>query len=96
MEQDEAMGEQKSRGKPSLSPSLLTDIFGDAAKSSTNGAGRSTQRITQAWPSDQVLATHSVLNASKTFLASLVLATKFVQDKVYSKQDTCEAERLGR
>lgn len=37
-------------------------------------------------PSSQVLATHPLLDARRTFLSSLVLATKFIQDKAYSNK----------
>ncbi|KAG8928746.1 hypothetical protein FRC01_005422, partial [Tulasnella sp. 417] len=39
-----------------------------------------------AAPATQVLATHPLLDARRTFLASLVLATKFIQDKAYSNK----------
>ncbi|KAG9017542.1 hypothetical protein FRB90_000888 [Tulasnella sp. 427] len=37
-------------------------------------------------PTTQILATHPLLDARRTFLASLVLATKFIQDKAYSNK----------
>lgn len=36
--------------------------------------------------SNQVLATHPLLDARRTFLTALVLATKFIQDKAYSNK----------
>ncbi|KIO33409.1 hypothetical protein M407DRAFT_3963 [Tulasnella calospora MUT 4182] len=46
---------------------------------------KASKATTPAAPT-QVLATHPLLDARRTFLASLVLATKFIQDKAYSNK----------
>ncbi|KAG8901348.1 hypothetical protein FRB99_005384 [Tulasnella sp. 403] len=43
-------------------------------------------RRTPPLPPSHVLATHPLLDARRTFLAALVLATKFMQDKAYSNK----------
>ncbi|KAG8972608.1 hypothetical protein FRC05_009718 [Tulasnella sp. 425] len=47
---------------------------------------KASKASTTAAPANQVLATHPLLDARRTFLASLVLATKFIQDKAYSNK----------
>lgn len=72
LQQDEVMGDSESSWTP-FSPK--TDISDES---------RTTSK--QPTASNQVLATHPLLDARRTFLASLILATKFIQDKAYSNK----------
>ncbi|KAG8959123.1 hypothetical protein FRC00_001921 [Tulasnella sp. 408] len=53
---------------------------------SDSSSDKGAKASTAAAPPNQILATHPLLDARRTFLASLVLATKFIQDKAYSNK----------
>ena len=82
IEDDEVRGEWNYDNEPAASPlSPLTDFAFATAQDS-----KSTTKAASSQPTSQVLATHPLLDARRTFLASLVLATKFMQDKAYSNK----------
>lgn len=45
-------------------------------------------------PSSRILATHPQVNARRAFLAALILATKFNQDKAYANKMRPEVAEL--
>ncbi|KAG8861692.1 hypothetical protein FRB96_002649 [Tulasnella sp. 330] len=64
-----------------------SDASGESKPVFVNTVGGSCAKTSKTLqPSSQVLSTHPLLDARRTFLAALVLATKFIQDKAYSNK----------
>ncbi|KAG9027541.1 hypothetical protein FRB95_007642, partial [Tulasnella sp. JGI-2019a] len=82
--------------EPSWTPiSPESDASGESKLGSVNHGVSGTKATKAPQPSSQVLSTHPLLDARRTFLAALVLATKFIQDKAYSNKAWAKLSGLG-